>query len=97
MMKHSVGQLVVDALASWLGIRLSSVRGGFSGQGNVYVGETLVDLTLFKSSMWSQSKEKLQLMALTRIPHEHIGSIYSSCLPSNCQFSQFNDNSHRLA
>ena len=56
-MKHSVGQFVVDTLASRLGIRLSSVRGGFSGHGNVYIGETLVDLTLFKSSTCFLSKE----------------------------------------
>lgn len=49
--ENSVGQLAIDALASRLGIRMSSVRGGTSGQATVQVGETLVDLTLFKSSM----------------------------------------------
>ncbi|KAJ3503232.1 hypothetical protein NLJ89_g8524 [Agrocybe chaxingu] len=47
--RHSVGQLVVDALAHRLGIRMASVRGGYSGHGTALIGDTLVDLTLFKS------------------------------------------------
>ncbi|KAF9556685.1 peptidyl-tRNA hydrolase, partial [Agrocybe pediades] len=47
--RHSVGQLVIDALAMRLGIRMQSDRGGFSGQGNVYIGETSVHVTLYKS------------------------------------------------
>ncbi|RDB16686.1 putative peptidyl-tRNA hydrolase [Hypsizygus marmoreus] len=47
--RHSIGQFIVDSLASRLGIHMSSERNGISGQGNVLVGETLVSLTLFKS------------------------------------------------
>lgn len=46
----SVGQLVIDALAQRLGIRMASARGGYSGQGSALIGNTLVNLTLFKSS-----------------------------------------------
>ncbi|KAF8971122.1 peptidyl-tRNA hydrolase [Flammula alnicola] len=46
---QSVGQLVIDALAQRLGIRLASGRGGYSGQGSVLIGDTVVNLTLFKS------------------------------------------------
>uniref|UniRef100_A0A8H7Y287 peptidyl-tRNA hydrolase n=2 Tax=Psilocybe cubensis TaxID=181762 RepID=A0A8H7Y287_PSICU len=49
MTRHSVGQLVIDALATRLGIRLTSDRGGYSGQGNVLIGETRVNLALYKS------------------------------------------------
>ncbi|KAM6502147.1 Peptidyl-tRNA hydrolase [Amanita muscaria] len=47
--RHSVGHLVLDALALRLGIRLSPDRHGYSGQGLVNIGETTVSLTLFKS------------------------------------------------
>lgn len=47
---NSIGQFVIDALASRLGIRMSSVKGGYSGQGRLLVGDTVVALTLFKSS-----------------------------------------------
>ncbi|KAF8647146.1 hypothetical protein AX16_006977 [Volvariella volvacea WC 439] len=47
--RHSVGQLIIDSLASRLGIHMLSSRGGFTGQGTVMIGESLVDLTLFKS------------------------------------------------
>lgn len=33
-----------------LGIRMQSDREGFSGQGNIYAGETAVHVTLYKSS-----------------------------------------------
>jgi PTH1 family peptidyl-tRNA hydrolase len=47
---NSIGQLVIDALASRLGIRMSSDRAGFSGRGNLLIGDTTMTLTLFKSS-----------------------------------------------
>ncbi|KAG7446594.1 peptidyl-tRNA hydrolase [Guyanagaster necrorhizus] len=47
--RHSVGQLVVDALASRLGIHLSSNRRGISGQGTVLLAGRPIALTLFKS------------------------------------------------
>ncbi|KXN90863.1 Peptidyl-tRNA hydrolase [Leucoagaricus sp. SymC.cos] len=47
--RHSVGHLIVDSLASRLGIKLSSQKGGYVGHDEVYIGETLVSLTLFKS------------------------------------------------
>ncbi|KAG6891577.1 hypothetical protein C0992_003604 [Termitomyces sp. T32_za158] len=47
--RHSVGQLIIDSLATRLGIILSAHRTGFSGQGNVFVGGTMVSLHLFKS------------------------------------------------
>lgn len=51
---YSIGHLVIDALASRLGIRMSSCRGGLSGKGNVPIGpDTLVELTLYKSSIYS--------------------------------------------
>jgi hypothetical protein len=46
----SVGHLIVDSLATRLGFRLLPDKYGFVGQGTVNVGETLVHLTLFKSS-----------------------------------------------
>ncbi|KAF5370809.1 hypothetical protein D9758_002124 [Tetrapyrgos nigripes] len=47
--RHSLGQLVIDALADRLGIRMVSGRKGFTGTGIVSIGETPVSLTLFKS------------------------------------------------
>ncbi|TFK44236.1 peptidyl-tRNA hydrolase [Crucibulum laeve] len=47
--RHSVGQLLVDSLAFRLGISLSNQRGGYLGQKDVTIGDTLVSLTLFKS------------------------------------------------
>ncbi|KIY66485.1 peptidyl-tRNA hydrolase [Cylindrobasidium torrendii FP15055 ss-10] len=47
--RHSVGQLIVDALAARFGIQLSRDRRGFTGSGYVIVGKTPVSLTLFKS------------------------------------------------
>jgi len=47
--RHSLGQLVIDALATRLGIQMKSDRGGYSGHGNVLIGNTSVNLTLFKS------------------------------------------------
>ncbi|KAG7098380.1 hypothetical protein E1B28_000338 [Marasmius oreades] len=47
--RHSLGHLVVDALASRLGISLSTERKGISGGGLVTIGKTPVQLTLFKS------------------------------------------------
>ncbi|KAG6850137.1 hypothetical protein H0H93_000522 [Arthromyces matolae] len=45
----SVGQLIIDSLATRLGITLSADRTGFLGHGNVVIGETMVSLYLFKS------------------------------------------------
>ncbi|KAG6900777.1 hypothetical protein C0993_002201 [Termitomyces sp. T159_Od127] len=53
--RHSVGQQIIDSLANRLGITLSVDRTGFSGHDNVFVGETMVSLHLFKSSMLSTS------------------------------------------
>ncbi|KAF8070108.1 peptidyl-tRNA hydrolase [Lyophyllum atratum] len=47
--RHSVGQLIIDSLASRLGIHMSAERNGITGQGNVIIGETMVSLHLFKS------------------------------------------------
>jgi len=47
--RHSIGQFIIDTLASRSGIRMSSVKGGYSGQGNLLVGNTMIALTLFKS------------------------------------------------
>ncbi|KAF9264105.1 peptidyl-tRNA hydrolase [Marasmius fiardii PR-910] len=47
--RHSLGQHVLDALASRLEIRMSSERKGISGTDLVIIGETPVQLTLFKS------------------------------------------------
>ena len=47
---NSIGQLVIDALASRLCIRMSSDRAGYSGRGNLLVGDTMMTLTLYKSS-----------------------------------------------
>lgn len=56
----SVGQLVVDGLAQRFGISLASDRGGYIGQGNVLIGDTTVNLTLYKSSpyifYWGRDK-----------------------------------------
>jgi len=49
MTRHSIGQLVIDALATRLGIHMKSDRGGYSGHGDVLIGNTPVNLTLFKS------------------------------------------------
>ena len=49
----SVGQLVIDALAARLGISMRADRGGVLGRGNVRIGNSVVDVTLFKSSMSS--------------------------------------------
>ncbi|KAF8813960.1 peptidyl-tRNA hydrolase [Phlegmacium glaucopus] len=47
--RHSIGQFVIDALASRLGIHMSSGKSGYSGQGKLLVGDTTIALTLFKS------------------------------------------------
>ncbi|KAJ7634635.1 peptidyl-tRNA hydrolase [Roridomyces roridus] len=48
--RHSLGQLIIDELAWRTGIQLSSDRDGFCGHGqNVSLGETRVDLVLYKS------------------------------------------------
>ncbi|KAF5386150.1 hypothetical protein D9615_002592 [Tricholomella constricta] len=49
MTRHSVGQVIIDSLASRLGIHMSAERNGILGQGNVTIGETMVSLHLFKS------------------------------------------------
>lgn len=90
----SVGQLAIDGLASRLGIHMSSVRGGISGQATVYVGETLVDLTLFKSSKHHIHLSRLQrntINSFLRIFNEHIGHIYRPSLPFNRQRTKLHD------
>ncbi|KAJ7267570.1 peptidyl-tRNA hydrolase [Mycena haematopus] len=47
--RHSLGQLVIDELASRTGIHMSSTRDGFSGESIVTLGNTPLALTLFKS------------------------------------------------
>ena len=47
---NSIGQLVIDALASRLGVRMSSDRAGYFGRRDLLVGDTMMRLTLFKSS-----------------------------------------------
>ena len=49
---YSVGHLIVDALASRFGIRMSPNRAlnGFTGRSHVVLGDSNVDLTLFKPS-----------------------------------------------
>ncbi|KAJ3721166.1 peptidyl-tRNA hydrolase [Lentinula raphanica] len=47
--RHSLGQYVLDALASRLGIRMSSDRKGIVGRGIVTLGDTPVSLILYKS------------------------------------------------
>ncbi|EEB94789.1 hypothetical protein MPER_06341 [Moniliophthora perniciosa FA553] len=47
--RHSLGQLVIDALSDRLGIQMSSDRKGVIGRDIVTVGETNVQLTLYKS------------------------------------------------
>ena len=47
---NSIGQLVIDALASRLGVRMSSDRAGYSGRRDLLVGDTMMTLTLYKSS-----------------------------------------------
>ncbi|KAH8814631.1 peptidyl-tRNA hydrolase [Flagelloscypha sp. PMI_526] len=46
--RHSVGQVVVDSLASRLGLMMSNGKEGYRAQGLVTLGETRVDLVLFK-------------------------------------------------
>ncbi|KAH0827993.1 peptidyl-tRNA hydrolase [Lanmaoa asiatica] len=48
--RHSVGHLIVDALASRFGIRMSPNKAlnGFTGHSHVILGDSNVDLTLFK-------------------------------------------------
>ncbi|EPQ56941.1 peptidyl-tRNA hydrolase [Gloeophyllum trabeum ATCC 11539] len=46
--RHSVGHLIIDALACKLGVRLSSERGGFTGTTTIDIGSTPVTITLFK-------------------------------------------------
>ncbi|ESK96481.1 peptidyl-trna hydrolase [Moniliophthora roreri MCA 2997] len=47
--RHSLGQLVIDALSDRLGIRMSSDRKGVIGRDIITIGETNVQLTLYKS------------------------------------------------
>ena len=47
---NSIGQLVIDALASRLGVRMSSDRAGYSGRRDILVMDTMMTLTLYKSS-----------------------------------------------
>ncbi|KAF8629134.1 hypothetical protein AX17_005720 [Amanita inopinata Kibby_2008] len=49
MTRHSVGQLVVDSLASRLGVHLSVDRNGHIGHRILDVGDVPMSLTLFKS------------------------------------------------
>ncbi|KAF8444778.1 peptidyl-tRNA hydrolase [Boletus edulis BED1] len=48
--RHSVGHIIVDALASRFAIRMSPSKAldGFTGHSHVTLGESHVDLTLFK-------------------------------------------------
>ncbi|KAF8557631.1 peptidyl-tRNA hydrolase [Imleria badia] len=48
--RHSVGHLIIDALASRFGIRMSPNKAlnGFTGNSHVLFGDSNVDLTLFK-------------------------------------------------
>jgi hypothetical protein len=45
--------MLIGLLASRLGIQMAPGREGVLGQGNVRIGDTLVDLTLFKSSKYN--------------------------------------------
>ncbi|KAF9075316.1 peptidyl-tRNA hydrolase [Rhodocollybia butyracea] len=47
--RHSLGQYVIDALASRLGIRMSTDRKGIIGQGVVTLGDKPISLVLYKS------------------------------------------------
>ncbi|PPQ98777.1 hypothetical protein CVT24_003335 [Panaeolus cyanescens] len=47
--RHSIGQLVVDAVAERLGLRLRPTRDGFISNGQVLIGDTNVDVTLYKT------------------------------------------------
>lgn len=47
---NSVGQYVVDSLASRFGLPLLSDKGGLHAHGKVMIGDTLVELSLFKTS-----------------------------------------------
>ena len=49
----SIGHLIVDSLATRLGIKLSNQKGGYTGQSEVQLGEKSVSLTLFKPSALS--------------------------------------------
>ena len=53
---RSVGHLIVDALASRFGIRMSANKNldGFVGRSHVFLGNSNVDLTLFKPSTFRQ-------------------------------------------
>ncbi|KAF8915556.1 peptidyl-tRNA hydrolase [Mucidula mucida] len=64
--RHSVGQLIVDALASRLGITLARNRNGISGEGYVTVGKTPVTITLFKSRR--RTNEHLRALCRKRMP-----------------------------
>jgi len=50
MTRHSIGHLILDSLASRLGIHFANDRalGGLSARTNVVIGENSVDVTLFK-------------------------------------------------
>ncbi|THV06748.1 peptidyl-tRNA hydrolase [Dendrothele bispora CBS 962.96] len=52
MTRHSLGQVVIDALATRLGIRMVPGRKGITGHGIVTIGETPVSVTLFKSKAY---------------------------------------------
>ncbi|KAF4598067.1 hypothetical protein EYR38_006461 [Pleurotus pulmonarius] len=47
--RHSLGHLIVDTLASRLGIPLKSASGGYIGTQDVMLGDFPVSLTLYKS------------------------------------------------
>ncbi|KAJ7593390.1 peptidyl-tRNA hydrolase [Mycena floridula] len=47
--RHSVGQLLIDALAARFGIPMSAAHGGILGHRDIELGEHRVSLNLFKS------------------------------------------------
>jgi len=50
--RHSLGQLVIDALASRLGVTMSSDKAGYTGRKDLLVRNTQMTLTLFKSKSY---------------------------------------------
>ncbi|KAL1746406.1 peptidyl-tRNA hydrolase [Schizophyllum fasciatum] len=47
--RHSVGQLILNALAARVGIQMDSCRNGFVGTGRMNVGDNVATISLYKT------------------------------------------------
>ncbi|EIW63264.1 peptidyl-tRNA hydrolase [Trametes versicolor FP-101664 SS1] len=89
MTRHSIGHYIVDALASRLGIRLSSDRAGYAARTDVQIGPDTVTLTLFKPKalMNISGQPVVQTLQNTAIKPENLIVVHDSLDHKPCTLS----------